>query len=269
MTIKLIAFDLDNTLLNSKKEISPRNEDILKKLHEKGLKIVLTTGRPIKGIVPYIEQLDLKKEEDFSINFNGGTVQHNASHKIISSRFLTKEQIKPIAELALKMKFPIDVVSIDKGFSVIDVEKSGYQKFIHGLMDFVDLPFADLPENLKYYKFVSQTDPDKVLKIQKYLSDYPSLTIVKSRPNLLEFLPKGVNKQSGLKELLAHFGWDFDNLMAFGDQENDLGMIKAAKVGVAVANAIDEVKREADVITKNNDEDGVGVFLEKYFENVF
>ncbi|MFT8329252.1 MAG: Cof-type HAD-IIB family hydrolase [Oenococcus oeni] len=266
MEIKLIALDLDNTLLNADSEISSRNREVLKLLHNKGLKVVLTTGRPIKGILPFIDQLELKQPEDYSINFNGGVIQNNLSKKIISSKFLTKEDIVPINDLANQMRFPLDGVAIDRAYSIIDIRKSGYQSFIGKLMDFTDLSFHDLPADEHYYKFISQTDPEQVAKIQEKAADYPTFTIVKSRPNLLEFLPKGVNKSFGLGQLIKHFGWTFDNVMAFGDEENDLPMIKSAGIGVAMGNAIKEVKEAAQAVTKLNTEDGVAAYLVKYFD---
>ncbi|AZZ61398.1 HAD family phosphatase [Oenococcus sp. UCMA 16435] len=266
MEIKLIALDLDNTLLNAESEISTRNQKVLRFLHKKGLKVVLTTGRPIKGILPFIDQLELKQPEDYSINFNGGAIQNNLSKKIISSKFLTKDDVVPINNLANQMRFPLDGITVDHAYSIIDVRKSGYQSFIGKLMDFTDIKFHDLPAENHYFKFVSQTGPDQVAEIQEKASDYPTFTIVKSRPNLLEFLPKGVNKSFGLGQLLKHFGWTFDNVMAFGDEENDLPMIKSAGIGVAMENAIEDVKKVSQAVTKLNTEDGVADYLEKYFD---
>ena len=79
-------------------------------------------------------------------------------------------------------------------------------------------------------------------------------------------MPAGVNKAAGLKQLLAHFGDDFSNLMAFGDEENDLEMIQAAGIGVAMENAIPQVKAVAQAVTKNNDADGVAYYLRQYFQ---
>ncbi|MFT8916731.1 MAG: Cof-type HAD-IIB family hydrolase [Oenococcus sp.] len=264
MTIKLVALDLDNTLLNGQSRISPRNERVLKQLHANGMKVVLTTGRPIKGILPFIKQLELTDDEDYSINFNGGLVERNSDRKVIFSRYITKDDIRPINQLAQEMRFPLDGITIDRAFSVIDIRKSGYQSFIGDLMPFTDVTFAALPEK-KFFKFVSQTDAAQVQAIQNATQSNLDLTIVKSRPNLLEFLPNGVNKSLGLGKLLDHFGWTFENVMSFGDEENDLPMIKAAGVGVAMENAIPSVKAVSNATTKNNLEDGVAVFLEHYF----
>ena len=90
--------------------------------------------------------------------------------------------------------------------------------------------------------------------------------IVRSQPQIMEFLAPGMDKVVGLKALLDHFDMDFSNLVAFGDAENDLGMIKNAEIGVVMENGQEPVKKAGDVITGNNDEDGVAQFVHKYFD---
>ena len=88
---------------------------------------------------------------------------------------------------------------------------------------------------------------------------------VQSQEMIMEFLPKRVDKHVGLKALLDHFGDDFSNLMAFGDADNDLGMIKAAGQGIVMANGLPEVKAAATALTDSNDDDGVATYCERYF----
>nr|WP_243465552.1 HAD-IIB family hydrolase [Oenococcus oeni] len=92
------------------------------------------------------------------------------------------------------------------------------------------------------------------------------LQSLKVGPICWNFCLKGVNKSFGLGQLIKHFGWTFDNVMAFGDEENDLPMIKSAGIGVAMGNAIKEVKEAAQAVTKLNTEDGVAAYLVKYFD---
>ena len=91
------------------------------------------------------------------------------------------------------------------------------------------------------------------------------VNVVQSQPMVLEFLPNGVNKSVGLQALLEHYGWDFANLMTFGDADNDYEMIRDAGDGVVMANGLDSVKKAADHLTKSNNEDGVAVYLENFF----
>ncbi|MEX0379904.1 Cof-type HAD-IIB family hydrolase [Leuconostoc sp. MS02] len=267
MKTKLIALDLDNTLLNPQKNISTRNELILKKLHRKGIKIILTTGRPIKGIVPFIKQLDLLKADDYAINFNGAVVVNNLNKKTLFSQDIVKKDILPIYNLAMTYHFPLDIVSLQQAYSIIELGKSTYENYIGSLMTFSNLSFTNLPDQ-KYYKFVCQDDPTKLDKIVALLKTVDDLTIVRSRRNLLEFLPKGTNKKIGLEKLMSHFGIEWSEVIAFGDEENDEDMIQAAGVGVAMGNAVTSVKRSANDVTVSNVDDGVAVFLENYFTNV-
>lgn len=265
--IKMIALDLDNTLLNSRKEISKANEKILKSLHNAGQQIVLCSGRPIQAIMPMINQLGLNKPEDFSITFNGGLVQNNASKKILFQKTLNKAEVKTIYNFAKNLGFPLDVVGQSQVYSLVDLGKSSYQKFMRGLLKFTDLNFPDLPEKQPYGKVVSSAPGPIIDKIANNLPPVISkkFHVIPSRTTLMEFMAHNVNKASGLEKLLAHFGQSFDNLMAFGDHKNDIAMLKSARIGVAMGNAIPPVKKIANALADTNDHDGVGKYLKNYF----
>lgn len=108
--IKMIALDLDNTLLNSDKEISTRNAAVLKQLHEQGIRVVLCTGRPINAIWPYIEQLGLTKPDDYTITFNGGLVINNASREHLFELGMEKADLMPLFEYIKAEKIPLNVL---------------------------------------------------------------------------------------------------------------------------------------------------------------
>ncbi|WP_349515099.1 Cof-type HAD-IIB family hydrolase [Leuconostoc suionicum] len=266
MKTKLIALDLDNTLLNPQKKISLRNELILKKLHHDGIKVILTTGRPIKGILPFINQLNLLYKDDYSINFNGAVVTNNVSGENLFSHSIDKADILPIYNLAKQYHFPLDIVSLQQAYSIVELGKSSYEDYIGSLMSFTNLNFANLPEQ-NYYKFVCQDDPDNLDNIVSLFETFDNLTVVRSRRDLLEFLPKGTNKRKGLEKLLDHYGFKWSEVIAFGDEENDEDMIQSAGIGVAMQNAIPKIKEIANATTASNTNDGVALFLENYFSN--
>ncbi|ETY73484.1 Cof-type HAD-IIB family hydrolase [Lactiplantibacillus fabifermentans] len=263
--ITTIALDLDNTLLTSAKTISPRNEQVLKRLHAAGKRVVLCTGRPIKAIQPLIKQLGLTEPGDYSITFNGGLVQQNATGDVLARTSITKADIKPLYDYAQATGLPLDVIDLHQVYSLIDLGKSPYEEFLNGLMPFSDVSFADLPGDDLFGKVVSASAQAVDNRDSLPTNIANGFHAVPSRRNLLEFLPNHTDKASGLKQLLSHFDEDYTNLMAFGDEENDLGMLKAAEVGVAMNNAIPAVKAVTTDETLSNDEDGVAVFLEKYF----
>ncbi|MFB9770421.1 Cof-type HAD-IIB family hydrolase [Lactiplantibacillus modestisalitolerans] len=262
--ITTIALDLDNTLLTSEKTITARTATVLKKLHTAGKQIVLCTGRPIKAIAPFLKQLELNQERDYAITFNGGLVQQNTTGKVLARTSVNKANLQPLFEQAKQRGFYLDVLGLDQVYAITDLGKSPYEEMLKGLMPFSDVSFADLPDQ-EYGKVVTAGPDAKQLQAQlpSQITDF--FHVVPSRTNLLEYLPPRTDKANGLKALLDHTGATFDNLMAFGDQENDLGMLTAAKVGVAMANAIPAVKAATKYATKSNDEDGVAVFLEDYF----
>ncbi|MFG6674432.1 Cof-type HAD-IIB family hydrolase [Leuconostoc lactis] len=266
MKTRLIALDLDNTLLNPQKEISLRNELILKKVHRYGIKVVLATGRPIKGILPFINQLNLLYKDDYSINFNGALVTNNVSGKTLFSQSIDKMDILPIYNLAKQYHFPLDIVSLQQAYSIVELGKSSYEDYIGSLMSFTNLNFTNLPEQ-NYYKFVCQDVPDKLDNIVSLLETYDNLTVVRSRRDLLEFLPRGTNKRKGLEKLLNHYGFKWSEVIAFGDEENDEGMLQSAGIGVAMQNAVPRIKEIANDTTASNANDGVALFLENYFSN--
>jgi len=264
--ITTIALDLDNTLLTSDKTISPKTEAVLKQLHAAGKRIVLCTGRPIKAIQPFLAQLALDQPNDYAITFNGGLVQQNVTGDVLARNSVTKADIQPLYDYAVANHFPLDVIDLKQVYSLVELGKSPYETFMNGLLPFHDVHFTDLPADDQFGKVVSAYED--VASIQAHLPQAVTdkFHVVPSRRNLLEYLPAGTDKSAGLKALLAHFGEDFSNLMAFGDEENDLGMLKAAKVGVAMANAIPAVKAATTDATLSNDDDGVAVFLDHYFK---
>lgn len=265
--IKMIALDLDNTLLNSQKNISDRNARILRSLHQQGVKVVLCTGRPINAIWNYIEQLGLTTEGDYTINFNGGLVVNNVTKKPLFSMGLHPEDLQLVFNFAHEHNYSLDILDFERVYEIMDMPRSIYKGTVKNI-EFQDRKFADLPKGgHAYAKMVMAIPAERLSKIIPTVPDsiHQQLNVVQSQPHILEFLPKGVDKSVGLKHLLEHLGMDYSNLMAFGDADNDLGMIKAAADGVVMANGLPQVKAAADHITTSNDDDGVAHYLEGYF----
>ncbi|MCH5385049.1 Cof-type HAD-IIB family hydrolase [Limosilactobacillus reuteri] len=263
--IKMVALDLDNTLLNSNKEISQRNERVLKQLHQQGIKVVLCTGRPINAIWPYIEQLGLTDPEDYTITFNGGLVINNESREHLFELGMKKSDLLPLFSYVKSKKIPLNILDFERVYELNDYPGSIYRTVLKNI-EFQALPMSDVPE-ITYSKAVMAITPEKLSPIIKELpaelkAHYHA---VQSQPMIMEFLPKKLNKAVGLKALLDHFSDDFSNLMTFGDADNDLEMIKAAAQGIVMENGLPNVKAVATAITDTNDNDGVARYCERYF----
>lgn len=263
--IKMIALDLDNTLLNNEKEISKRNEKVLKKLHEQGIHVVLCTGRPINAIWPYIEQLGLTTPDDYTITFNGGLVVNNLTKEHLFEVGMNKQDLKPLLDFVQAEKIPLNVLDFDRVYELNDFPGSIYRTVLKNI-EFKNIASAELPDKT-YSKAVMAIPAEKLTPIIKGLpTDLKKhYHAVQSQPMIMEFLPIGLNKAVGLKVLLEHFDEDFSNLMSFGDADNDLEMIKAAQQGIVMANGLPQVKKVATAITDSNEDDGVATYCEQFF----
>lgn len=263
--IKMVALDLDGTLLTSDKQISPRNEQALKALHQQGVKIVLCTGRPINAIWKYIEQLGLTNDDDYTITFNGALVIQNTEKTVLSQKGISKQKLQLLHDFAQTNGLPLDILDFEDVYPITDLKRSVYQQMLNAKIDFVPTDFDQLDAD-DYSKAVMATEPAILNDAFDRVTDemFETYHIVRSQPKILEFLDHDMDKAVGLEALLNHFGWTFENLMVFGDAENDLGMLKSAQVGVVMENGKDEIKRQGTDVTGTNDADGVAEFVEKY-----
>ncbi|MGQ2282790.1 Cof-type HAD-IIB family hydrolase [Apilactobacillus kunkeei] len=264
--IKMIALDLDNTLLNSAKEISVENVSTLQKLHKNGISVVLCTGRPINAVWPYVKQLGLTDENDYTITFNGGMVIRNHDQNILNQKGLSLDDFSLIHQYASDNDLPLDILDFEKVYELTDLVKSSYKEVLNSPLEFVQKDFSKL-EDKPYSKAIMS---EQVVTLNNARANFPAIIndhykIVRSQPKIMEFLPLNMSKAYGLNILLKHLGMDFSNLMAFGDAENDYEMIEAAKMGVAMGNASDEIKAIATEITIDHDNDGVAFFLKSIF----
>lgn len=260
---KLIAFDIDGTLVNSKKEVSQATKVALHKLHDAGIHVVISSGRPYKGV---LLNADLVGREivPFVSCFNGGLVKEVATDRTVFSHALTNGELQSWVELA--KAHDLDVHAHDDQYVIVqDAPKDQYVDVESTLnempirtVDFFDgevtAPKVMITaEPGKLDTFIAKLDPEL---FEKY-------SIMKSEPFFLEIMPKGVDKGEALAKLAESLGIDQSETMAFGDQANDLSMIKWAGCGVAMGNAIDELKDNAQYVTASNDDEGIAKALEK------
>ncbi len=268
MGYKMIAFDLDGTLTNSQKVIPPKTKEAIMKLQEKGVKIVLASGRPTHGIVKLEEELELKKYGGYLLPFNGGQIVDCATGEILHSQTIPDEVAQRVAALA--RIFYANLVTY-RGADLLCLERHDmYAKIEADINDMrivepwnyeMELAKIDVP------KFMMLEDPRHLVRIQNAIT--PALSqyceCFTSAPYFLEITPKGIDKAASLKKLLDHVGMDREDLVACGDGMNDKSMIEFAGLGVAMDNARDEVKAVADFITLSNDDEGIAHMIEQYF----
>ena len=255
--ISLIALDLDGTLLNSEKKISPRNRAALAAAQAQGVKVVLTTGRPLKAMDFLLEELGTAGlKEEYTITFNGGLVQRN-NGEILSKVVLAPEDVATIHDETARLGLPLDAISEGTVYEIHADRKSLYSLYNPNL-NFIETDFKDLPSTISYNKCVTAVDQIRPDLFQDY-------EIFKSREMLLEWCPKNVHKATGLEALAAILGLTSDQVMACGDEANDLSMIQWAGLGVAMGNAVPAVKEVAALVAPvTNDQDAVAWAIENY-----
>ncbi|WP_438831840.1 Cof-type HAD-IIB family hydrolase [Streptococcus pluranimalium] len=265
--IKLVALDLDNTLFDDEKKVSKANKEVIKKATELGVKVVITTGRPLKAIGDLLEELDLNHPMDYSVTFNGGLIQRNDGH-ILAQQALSRHEVESIYQQLSALGLPVDILSEGTVYSLPAPGRPSRYPEANPLLTFKTMEqLADLPEDIIYNKIVVVTDKDfldaKVKEIPELI--FSNFEAFKSREIIFEIMPKGVHKASGLAKLCDLLGIDRENVMAVGDEENDLTMIDWAGLGVAMENAAPIVKETANLVTsKDNNHSGVAEAIEKY-----
>ena len=270
--VKLIALDLDGTLFNSQSQISAHNIDTIKKANEAGATVVISTGRPYSGL-PF-EQLKGSGIR-FAITTNGSAIYEIESGKCLFEEAMDEEIILPILDFLLTKDIHMDAFIGGKGYTPVQCVAAG-QKLANppALKHYIlntrvrvdNLPLFIHENQLKVQKMTLNFYPEgDVFKdreeVRKYLESNPAVTTVSGGYNNLEFTRVDVNKGVGLQKMAQLLDIPVTQTMAVGDTENDLAIIRAAGVGVAMGNATAAVKSAADYITTSNDEDGVAAAI--------
>lgn len=262
---QLIAIDMDGTLLNEDKEISIRTKETIAEAKARGKNVLIATGRPIKGVGRYIEELNLNDEGDYVVTFNGALVQSTKDHKIIMDMPLDVESYRELYELSKELDVHIHALT-DK--SVITPKNNPYTEIESSInqIPIIEGPVEDIHDDTMIVKVMYIDAPEVLDRVTEELPEWvrEKYSILRSTPYFLEFLDPRVNKGVGVKAVAEKLGIDNEKVICVGDAENDLAMIQYAKLGVAMENATDELKEAAEYITKSNEDDGVAHVIEKF-----
>ncbi len=266
MDYKLIAVDLDGTLLNSKKEISPRNRYALLEAQAQGKRVVIASGRHPIGVLPIAGDLMLERYGGFIMSFNGGIIIDCRTGKTVAGKLFPKEFLGDI--ISVLKGTNVTVMTFDSQKIYADNKVNDYTFIEREVLKTDMIVLDDFVSGIKFdiHKLLLAGEPDELNRCQEMLKRrYDGLLeIYKSAPYYLELMPFGVSKGSMLPGLLENIGVSREELLAFGDSFNDLTMIGYAGMGVAMDNADPEVKRISNFVCESNDDDGVARFIEKY-----
>ncbi len=267
MKYKLLALDIDGTLTNSQKQISPKTKQALMEAQQKGLRLILASGRPTDGVRPLARQLEMEKYGGFILSYNGARVIDLSNEQVVYEKTLAPEIIPVIGELAHKYK--IGVLTYVDGAVITETPEDPYIQLearINGLpLKGVKNFAAAVTE--KEPKCLMTGDGEYMGKIEPEIAAaLGNLSVYRSEAYFIEIMPENIDKAVSLEKLCEYVGVTREELAACGDGYNDMPMIRYAGLGIAMANAKEPVREAADVITLSNDEDGIAAALEKYFE---
>ena len=264
----IIALDLDGTLTNSEKNITPRTFDALMKAQREGVRLVLASGRPTFGIAALANQLQLADYGGYVLSYNGGRIIDWCEKTVIFSQVVDQKLVPILYDFAEKAQLPI-VTYLPEAIlaSKNEGEYLAEEARINGMPIVVAQNFVEEAMQIAggSTKFLIPGEPELLVQLESEMKAALSeqMEVFRSAPFFLELPPKGIDKAQSLQRLLTHLGLERENLMAFGDGFNDLSMIQFAGQGVAMANAVEEVKSIADFVTTSNEEDGIAHALEQ------
>lgn len=260
---RAIALDLDGTLTNHDKVVTPRTRQALLLAESKGAIIILASGRPTYGIVPVAECLELEKRGGYILSYNGGNIVNAKTGEKLFSQFL------PDAVIPILYKYAKEKNHALLGYAgneiITEMPDDQYVKEESRINKMNIRKVDNLLDALEPHptKLLMTGDPTDMIKAEEELVEIlgEKMDIFRSAPFFLELVPKGIDKAQSLLRLLSKINLTPADLMAFGDGYNDLSMLKLASVGVAMANAAPEVRADADYVTLSNEEDGVAEAL--------
>lgn len=266
MKYKLLVLDLDGTLTNTKKEITPNTLQTLTEAQEQGIKIVLASGRPTYGVAPLAEKLQLDKYEGYILSYNGGEIINWKTKELMYKNLLDHAVLPYLYKCAQQNHFAI--LSYEEEYVLTEYPDDEYVikearlngmkiKKVENFLAAIKHPIA---------KCLIVGEPNRLAVLEKGMHEHlkDQMGVFRSEPYFLELVPKGIDKAQSLAVLLKEINMTKEEMIAVGDGFNDLSMIKFAGLGVAMANAQDVVKENADYITLSNEEDGVAHVVHEF-----
>ncbi|MCH5169240.1 MAG: HAD family phosphatase [Prevotellaceae bacterium] len=265
MKFRFLATDLDGTLLTSDKAITPRTLEVLVGAQERGLTVILASGRPLHSILPFASQLELNKYRGYVIAYNGSVIWDCAAGKAI------KEQTIPqslIPQLAAMVPAGFHIHGYKEGSIVVQGIPDEWSRYIARANRMPLLETGNFVKTITdpQHKCIITGSPRRLWHLEKSISKRfeNSLSVCRSESFLLEIMPKGVDKAEALQELLSLLGGKAEELLCCGDGYNDLGMLRLAGLSCATRNANRSVRQVASFVTTSNDRDGVAYAVERF-----
>ncbi len=268
--IKMIAIDLDGTLLNDEKQITSENLKALHYAHEQGVKIVICTGRPYLAMKYLVDEIGLNTAEDYVIVFNGAQVRRASDGEVLLSNTLSLEDFKLWYAETTRLDLPINPIDDEWVYEPLAYPE-GYESFYTTKLSNAPSTVKDydtFADDHRFNKFVITVEEEHLTKqrpkINPELMENYSVSL--SHPFQLEVMSKGTDKGSAIEGFAEKLGLEMSEIVAIGDQENDRQMLSLPLHSVAMGNASQSLKDIAEYVTGTNNDSGVAQAIYHYLE---
>lgn len=265
---KLAVFDMDGTLLNSQGDISNDNLLALDYLKEKGIRIVIATGRPSELLKKYTYELNI---DEFIVTCNGSVIAHPFNNEVLHENTIDKESVVKIVDMCEENNYGYLLYTKDAVISKDNSRLRLYKKMGSAYIKRYKANIVE-SEDSSYIKrnfapnkiLLTESDPNRYKEMVGKVSQLKSVEYAQSFRGALDLSPLGDNKGNAIERLCKHYGILQEEVIAFGDNHNDISMIKYAGMGIAMGNAEKEVKEVANFITLSNNDNGIAHAIYKF-----
>ena len=267
-TITMIVTDLDGTLLTEKKEVTEKTRKALHELKNRGIILGIASGRSVEASLRFLSEWGIEHDLSFLIGMNGSTV-YDVRQKIKEDSYL------------LDGETILEITNHFEGLDVTFFAMQGNNRYVNRsteqsralasklLENEIVVDYPTFMKGKKFNKLILVTPPEKMYEIRKVAATFHSEQYVgiQTEPHLFEYFDSRINKGVGVKKICEHFGVQLENVVAFGDSLNDKEMLQEVGLGIAMANANDEIKKVADCISEyTNEEDALANFIDDFIE---
>ena len=268
MNYKLLVLDIDGTLTNDKKEITPKTKAAIRRLQEAGVPVAIASGRPLKGVAFIADELEFDKYGSYVLAFNGARIVNWKTKETVYSKNLPISMPKRLYQEA--MKYGVGILTYMDDALIVGTEPDPYMEKEKNITRLPICYHEDFPEfvNFPVHECMFTGEPDNIERIEPILSEEykHEANVFRSEPYFLEIMPKNVDKAYCLAKLLEILGIKREETVCCGDGYNDFSMIQFAGMGVAMCNGQEAVKDIADYVTvHSNNEDGIAEVIDKFF----
>lgn len=267
MAIKLVAIDIDDTLLSSTGKILPSTLTGIQAALTQGVKVVLCSGRPLAGIKPFLNELGITEPDQYVIA-NGGGMIESVTGQVVAKHLIDNADYRRLTAFAKSRQLPFNVVDPDS--EIITADRDIYwliavQAWENKAGILVREP-DELPADFQIAKGVFVASAETLDNIQADVQQAfgEQLYVVRAARQFLEVMNPKAGKGQALQDLAAKLALTADEVMAIGDEGNDVAMFNFAGTAVAMGNGTAEAKEHANFVTSSNDADGIALAFEKY-----